>query len=79
MPVANGAIPDRGQKRQLAVASHHRRLGSGRTGEGRSDRKPRADQSLLALRVDGCQSLVFDRVSCQSVGLLAHDETAGGR
>ena len=79
MPVTDGTTPDRGQKLEFTVASHHRHVRSRPSGCNRCDCKPRADRLVLSFRIDRRKIPVVDYVSSHPVGFLAHDKTAGWR
>ena len=76
MSVAGGAFPDRGQERELAIASDHLDVGSRPSDGTRRDGQPRAKRFLLAFGFDRADRSVRDRASREPVRLLAHHESA---
>src|SRR3989449_10344180 len=76
MAVAGGAFPDRGQERELAIASDHLDVGSRPSDGTRRDGQPRAKRFLLSFGFDRADRSVRDRASREPVRLLAHHESA---
>ena len=77
----DGAIPHGADQQHLAVASDERRR-RGRPFRRRHERtldEPRLHRIALALRVDGVQLSVVERVAGEPVGLGAHHGSANGR